>query len=105
MAAGGSSSDDQHQTSAGARPIPQSVPSGKAAAAPPKFTQANDGFELNNMASNGEPPKPSLPIEEDIMQLARLGEVGVMQKLFDSKKFTAKYQDEEGITPLHVSSL
>lgn len=105
MAAGALSSDDQPEISVGSRSTPPSVPSSKAAVAPPKFTQAHDDLELNNMATNGEPPKQSLPIEDDIMQLARLGEVGAMQKLFDSKKFTAKYQDEEGITPLHVSSL
>lgn len=43
-----------------------------------------------------------VPVAEDIMQLARLGEVATMQKLFDAKKFDAKYKDEEGITPLHV---
>lgn len=54
--------------------------------------------ELDDMAS----AMPSLPIEEDIMQLARLGEIGAIQKLFDSKKFAATYTDEQGITPLHV---
>lgn len=82
---------------------------GKASAAPP---QPTTDVELKNMtASNGngngngagEIARPPLPIESDIMQLARLGEIGAMQKLFDSKKFNAKYKDEEGITPLHVS--
>ena len=50
------------------------------------------------------PSGPKLPIEEDIMQLARLGEVGAIQKLFENGKFDAKYKDEEGITPLHVGS-
>lgn len=81
---------------------------GKASAAPPQST--TDGVELKNMnASNGngngagENARPPLPIESDIMQLARLGEIGAMQKLFDTKKFNAKYKDEQGITPLHVS--
>jgi palmitoyltransferase len=83
---------------------------GKASAAPPQPT--TDGVELKNMtASNGngnenaagETGKPPLPIESDIMQLARLGEIAAMQKLFDTKKFNAKHKDEEGITPLHVS--
>jgi hypothetical protein len=43
-----------------------------------------------------------LPVEEDIMQLARLGEIGAIQKLFDSGKFDATFKDEQGITPLHV---
>lgn len=88
---------------------------GKGTAAPPQTT--TDGVELKNMTvdnhnnSNGngngprgeENSRPQLPVESDIMQLARLGEIGAMQKLFDTKKFNAKYKDEEGITPLHVS--
>lgn len=59
----------------------------------------NDGdVELATMADQ----KPSLPVEEDIMQLARLGEIASIQKLFDSGKFDATYKDEQGITPLHV---
>jgi len=54
--------------------------------------------ELEDMADR----KPSLPIEEDIMQLARLGEIAAIQKLFDGGKFDATYRDEQGITPLHV---
>lgn len=57
-----------------------------------------DNVELKEMPS----AQPSLPIEEDIMQLARLGEVAAIQKLFDSGKFDATYSDEQGITPLHV---
>ena len=56
--------------------------------------------ELDEMADS----KPSLPVEEDIMQLARLGEIRAIQKLFDSGKFDATYTDEQGITPLHVRS-
>lgn len=59
---------------------------------------AASGHELANMADK----KPSLPVEEDIMQLARLGEISAIQKLFDSGKFDATYKDEQGITPLHV---
>lgn len=54
--------------------------------------------ELKDMADK----KPNLPLEEDIMQLARLGEIGAIQKLFDGGKFDATYKDEQGITPLHV---
>ncbi|KAF2665673.1 palmitoyltransferas-like protein akr1 [Microthyrium microscopicum] len=49
--------------------------------------------------------KPKLAIEEDIMQLARLGEIKAIQDLFASKKFTAKYADEQGITPLHWAAI
>jgi hypothetical protein len=57
----------------------------------------DDHVELQEMES-----KPSLPVEEDIMQLARLGEIGAIQKLFTSGKYDATYTDEQGITPLHV---
>lgn len=97
MTSGTLSSDDTPVS-----PSSPSAPTGKAAPAPPKVTQPNDGVELKDMRSGSDGAKASLPIEEDIMQLARLGEIGAMQKLFDSKKYNAKYKDEEGITPLHV---
>lgn len=56
--------------------------------------------ELNNISS--EDTKLPLPIEEDLLQLSRLGEIGAIQKLFDSGKVKATYKDEEGITALHV---
>ncbi|KAL9622829.1 MAG: hypothetical protein Q9160_002755 [Pyrenula sp. 1 TL-2023] len=40
---------------------------------------------------------------EDLMQYARLGDIGAIQKLFENKRFDARYKDEEGITPLHIS--
>jgi hypothetical protein len=70
-----------------------------AATTQPDSNGASTGdHELEAMADN----KPSLPVEEDIMQLARLGEIGAIQKLFDTGKFDATYKDEQGITPLHV---
>ena len=51
---------------------------------------------------NGQARAP-LPLEDDIMQCARFGETGLIKKLLDAGKFDAKYRDEEGITPLHVS--
>ena len=71
-----------------------------SAATPPEANgQTTPGdHELDEMADK----KSSLPVEEDIMQLARLGEIGAIQKLFDSGKFDATYKDEQGITPLHV---
>ena len=59
--------------------------------------------DLNAGDTNGEPKaETKLPLHEDIMQLARLGEIGPIQKLFDEGKFDATYKDDEGITPLHV---
>lgn len=63
---------------------------------------AND-VELKTMRSDA--PKGSIPLGEDIMQLARIGEIGAMQNLFTTKKLTANHRDEEGITPLHVRFL
>ncbi|TKA58604.1 hypothetical protein B0A49_10989, partial [Cryomyces minteri] len=46
-----------------------------------------------------------LPVEKDMMQLARLGEIGAIQKLFDSREFDANYSDEQGIAPLHWAAI
>jgi palmitoyltransferase ZDHHC13/17 len=61
------------------------------------------GTEQNVELADMGAKKASLAIEEDIMQLARLGEIRAIQKLFDSGKFDASYADEQGITPLHVT--
>lgn len=51
-------------------------------------------------ASQAQAPSP----EDDIMQLARIGDVPAMEKLFESGDYDATYADVEGITPLHVSA-
>ena len=65
---------------------------------------ADGSVELKTMAANDEAahalPPPSL--HTDIMQLARLGEIGAIQQLYESGKFDIQYKDAEGITPLHV---
>lgn len=58
-------------------------------------SSVNGNIEAENV-------RAKLPIEEDIMQLARLGETGSIQKLIASGRYDARYKDEEGITPLHV---
>lgn len=63
--------------------------------------QRDDSVELKNIRAEDDLKAP-VPIEEDIMQLARLGEIGAIQKLFESGKYHARYADEEGITALHV---
>ncbi|KAF2797334.1 hypothetical protein K505DRAFT_347346 [Melanomma pulvis-pyrius CBS 109.77] len=57
--------------------------------------------ELEDMGDK----KPALPIEDDLMQLARLGEIGAIQKLFDGGKYDATYADEQGITALHWAAI
>jgi hypothetical protein len=42
--------------------------------------------------------------QKDIMQLARIGDIPGMEKLFESGQSDATYADDEGITPLHVCS-
>ena len=73
------------------------MPAGKAGAASPKVTDEHD----TNMDDTGGDEK-KLPLHEDIMQLARLGEIGPIKALFDEGKYDPKYKDEEDITPLHV---
>lgn len=74
------------------------VPSSKANAVPPKVSGEDDNHvELDHL--------PQVKADEDIMQLARLGDVPGIQRLFDSGKFDIGYCDHEGITPLHVSVL
>lgn len=72
-------------------------PEGKASAAAPKLSD-DDQMELKDILPAGPEYNP----EDDIMQLARLGDVAGIQRLFDSGKFDATYADGENITPLHV---
>lgn len=73
----------------------------KSTASPPQVAPQNASVELKQM---NKPARRggSIPLGEDVMQIARIGEVPAMQRLFDEKKFTATHADEEGITPLHV---
>ena len=43
------------------------------------------------------------PPQDDIMQVARIGDIAAMEKLFEKGEYDATYTDDEGITPLHVS--
>lgn len=57
-----------------------------------------DRVELSDLDSS----PPQLPVEQDLMQLARLGELRGIQKLFDSGRYNARSKDDHGITALHV---
>ncbi|RHZ58457.1 palmitoyltransferase akr1 [Aspergillus thermomutatus] len=106
MSSGTSSTEPQSSSSsAGMSTSPTSIPNSKGATTPPKVTQHDVSVELKNMRPDRSPPKGSIPLGEDIMQIARIGEIGPMQRLFDEKKFTANYQDDEGITPLHWAAI
>lgn len=71
--------------------------SSKSNAATPKL---NSEVEMGSL-----PGEDSQNQADDIMQLARIGDVPAMEKLFESGEYDATYSDDEGITPLHVSRL
>jgi hypothetical protein len=102
MSSRSSPGEPQSAASAPANPSPASAPTPTRTS--PKVTKHDAGVELKGMSAS-ENAKGSIPLGEDVMQIARLGEVSVMQKLFESRKFHAGYSDEEGITPLHVCAL
>ena len=87
------------ETSRGGMPSLPGLANGKAGAAPPKVSE-DENMELENMDCSADQEK--LPLHQDIMQLARLGEIGPIQNLFEDGKFDANYKDPEDITPLHV---
>ena len=97
MASRSASSRTSQDTTAVAS-LPLLTNSNKASTVPPKVS-TNGMMELDERRS---PPEEKLPLHEDIMQLARLGEIEPVKKLFEDGKFDAQYQDAEGITPLHV---
>lgn len=74
-----------------------SMPNGKASAIPPQISTGEE-VELADILDD----ETKHPLLEDVMQLARLGEVGPIQKLFEQGKVGPNFHDEEGITPLHV---
>ncbi|BAE65354.1 ankyrin repeat protein [Aspergillus flavus] len=84
---------------------PPSAVGGKGRAIPPKVTHEDASVELKTMNPERGAARGSIPLGEDIMQIARIGEVPAMQRLFDEKKFSANHKDEEGITPLHWAAI
>jgi palmitoyltransferase ZDHHC13/17 len=84
------SSTPQNGSVAGA-PI---QPPNKSGAATAKLN--SEDMEMGNMSGADS--------TEDIMQLARVGNVPAMEKLFEKGEFDATYTDDEGITPLHVGA-
>lgn len=62
--------------------------------------QVNSDMEMGNLP-NGNSTDP----ETDIMQIARIGDIRAMEKLFESKEHDATYSDDEGITALHVCAI
>lgn len=92
--------NQQSTASEGARaPGISTRTSGKSAIASPQVTE-NENMELENI--DGASPEAKLPLHQDIMQLARLGEIPPIRTLFEEGKYSPKYKDEQDITPLHV---
>ncbi|KAK4099019.1 ankyrin [Parathielavia hyrcaniae] len=83
----------QHDAGPPANGAPTQPPS-KSETATPKL---NNEMELGNMP--GDSP------QNDIMQLARVGDVAGMEKLFETGDYDATYTDDEGITPLHWAAI
>ncbi|KAI0128777.1 hypothetical protein BJ170DRAFT_622879 [Xylariales sp. AK1849] len=73
-------------------------PSSKANVAAPKLNSQE--MEMGNLPGADAPPA-----EEDIMQLARVGNIQAMERLFEKDEYDATYTDEEGITPLHWAAI
>lgn len=71
-----------------------------AAPAQPSSKSSTASPKLNNEMEMGTLPGDDAPV--DIMQIARIGDIAVMEKLFETGDFDATYTDDEGITPLHV---
>lgn len=80
------------QSSASGAPIQLS---NKASAVAPKLS--SEAMEMGSIPG-ADAPSP----DEDIMQLARVGNIPAMEKLLEKGEYDATYTDEEGITPLHV---
>ena len=86
--------------STAAAPTAPIQPSSKSAAAAPRL---NSEMEMGSLPNNeAQPPQEQQAPQNDIMQFARLGDIPAMEKLFESGEFDATYEEDEGITPLHV---
>jgi hypothetical protein len=60
----------------------------------------DDSVELRDFLSAGPPDAPP----PDVMQLAMHGDLCRLRELVERGAVDPKFQDEEGITPLHVGS-
>ncbi|KAH7308899.1 ankyrin repeat-containing domain protein [Stachybotrys elegans] len=53
----------------------------------------------------GSLPGDGQEASDDIMQMARLGNIAAMEKFFEAGNVDATYTDDEGITPLHWAAI
>ncbi|KAK5138216.1 hypothetical protein LTR08_004912 [Meristemomyces frigidus] len=76
----------------------------KASTSSASSSTGKDGLDKVELSDLDASP-PRLPVEQDLMQLARLGELRAIQRLFDSGKFSARSTDAQGITALHWAAI
>ncbi|KAK0368554.1 hypothetical protein CLIM01_14088 [Colletotrichum limetticola] len=81
---------------AAAASVAPNQPANKTSAAAPTL---NNELEMGSIG--GDAPSA----ENDIMQVARVGDVPAMEKLFESGEYDATFTDDEGITPLHWAAI
>ncbi|KAJ2895785.1 hypothetical protein MKZ38_006178 [Zalerion maritima] len=81
---------------------PPTQPSSKSSAAAPKL---NNEMELGSLGGESPSSQQQQEEEEDIMQLARLGDMAGMEKLFEAGEYDATYADDQGITMLHWAAI
>ncbi|CAD6500730.1 BgTH12-06437 [Blumeria graminis f. sp. triticale] len=77
-----------------------STPNGKTTIVAP-IVSDGEHVELSEMMPFG----PDMSPDKDIMQLARLGDIHGIEKLFQSGTFDPTYCDAEGISPLHWAAI
>lgn len=80
---------------------PSATPDARKGSSSASSSAGKDGLDKVELSDLDASP-PRLPVEQDLMQLARLGELRAIQRLFDSGRYSAKSTDEQGITALHV---
>jgi len=80
---------------------PSATPDQRKVSSSQSSSESKDGLDKVELSDLDASP-PRLPVEQDLMQLARLGELRSIQRLFDSGTYNAKSTDEQGITALHV---
>lgn len=87
----------QNQATSPVAAVAPIQPSSKGSTAAPKLNNELE-MEMGSLPGDGASSAAT-----DIMQLARVGDVRGMEKLFEEQEYDATFTDDEGITPLHVS--
>ncbi|KAK1086245.1 palmitoyltransferase akr1 [Friedmanniomyces endolithicus] len=83
---------------------PSATPDQRKNSSSQSSSEGKDGLDKVELSDLDASP-PRLPVEQDLMQLARLGELRSIQRLFDSGTYNAKSTDEQGITALHWAAI